>query len=419
MLALAMSGCAFVARASVSDGGEPADYPTPSYSRPAISADGRYLAFDSFAGNLTANAADGGVFLRDTRSGWTLAVSVRVDGTVDDLADTPAISGNGRYVAFVTDDAGHVPGGNGNFYQVFVRDMLAGVTSRISTKLNGNQATDDSGVPSLSHDGRFVAFESDSPGLVTGDLNDWTDVFVRDRVTNTTARVSVTSTGAEADTGGESPSISGAGNIVAFRSSEALVPSDTNNLDDIYIRNLTTSSTTLVSVNTNGALSNAASGSPVVSADGRFVAFTSWATTLDGIVDTNQSPDVFVRDLVAGTTQRVSRSSTGGLALGIAADPSISGDGRFVSYESTAPNAIPDDTNGVVDAFVFDRISETTSRVSTDQLGTELPSGGARAVLSADGRSVTFASKSAITGQAPTSFGQLYVRLTVPGATPR
>ncbi len=418
-LAIGLSGCAWISRASVSDSGEPAEFSTPSFSPPAISGDGRYIAFDTWAGNLVSSAEDGGVLVRDTRGGTTTAVSVRVDGTVDDFADTPAISGDGRYVAFVSDDKDLVPGGNGNFYQVFLRDRVTGVTSRISTKINGNQGTDDSGSPSLSNDGRYIAFESDSPGFVVGDKNDWTDVFVRDRVTNTTQRVSLTSTGAEADTGGEDPSISGTGAVVAFTSGEALVPSDTNDLDDIYVRNVATNTTKLVSVATNGTQTNGASRSPAISADGRFVAFTSVATNLDGIADTNNAPDVFVRDLLTGATQRASLNASGGLAHGIAAAPSISGDGRFVAYQTTASDAIEADTNGVVDAYVFDRASATTSRVSTDQLGTELPEGGIAPVLSADGQSVTFASAAQIMGQTLSTTRQLYVRVTVPGATPR
>ncbi len=416
--ALALSGCAWISRASVSSTGEPGDYPAPAISPPAISADGRYIAFDTFAGNLVPGAADGGVFVRDTRARTISAASVRADGTVDDFADTPAISGDGRYVAFVSDDKDIVPGGNDKFYQVFLRDRTTGVTSRVSSKANGNQGSDDSDAPSLSYDGRYVAFESDSPGLVPGDTNQWTDVFVRDRVTNTMRRVSLTSTGAEADSGGESPSISGNGNVVAFSSDDALVASDTNTVTDIYVRNIAANTTTLVSVATSGARSNGASASPAISANGRFVAFTSSATNLDGIPDTNNAPDVFVHDLLAGTTQRASLSAAGGLAHGAAAQPSISGDGRFVSYDSVAPDAVAHDTNGIADAFVLDRATATTSRVSTDQLGAELPEGGTRAVLSADGRFVTFASDAQITGQPHSATGQLYVRLTVPSATP-
>ena len=398
---------------------EPADFRTPTSSAPSISADGRYLAFDSFASNLTPNAEDGGVFVRDTRAGTTEAVSIRADGTVDDFADSPAISGDGRYVAFVSDNNGLVAGGNGNFYQVFVRDRVARVTTRISSKINGNQGTDDSDAPSLSYDGRYVAFESDSPGLVTADTNESTDVFVRDRYLGSTRRVSVDAAGAQVENGGESPSIDGTGTVVAFTSSDELVPNDTNVWEDVYARNLATNTMQLVSRGSGGAPANGSSRSPVVSANGRYVAFVSSATNLDGLADTNGASDVFIRDLWTGTTVRASRSSTVALAHGDSGAPSISGDGQFVSFESIAPDLVGNDTNGVMDTFVFDRTTGANSRVSTDQLGAQLPEGGSGAVLSSDGRSVTFCSDAQIPGQTPAADGQLYVRLTVPSATPR
>ncbi len=184
------------------------------------------------------------------------------------------------------------------------------------------------------------------------------------------------------------------------------------------MRNIAANTTTLVSVATNGVRANSASGSPKISANGRFVAFTSLATNLDGIADTNSAPDVFVRDLLTGTTQRASLSATGGLAHGRSSQASISGDGRFVSYESSAADAVSQDTNGVADAFVLDRATATTSRISTDQLGAQLPEGGTRPVVSADGRFVTFASDAQFSGQPRSTSGQLYVRLTTPSPTP-
>jgi Tol biopolymer transport system component len=412
-LILLLGGFGPVGRVSVSSTGAPAEYTTPSFTPVSISTDGRFLAFDSLAENLASNAA-GGVFVRDTRGGTTTAVSVRANGTVDDFADTPALSGDGRFVAFVSDDAQLVPGGNSNFYQVFLRDRTANVTTRISSKPNGNQGTDDSGHPSLSHDGRYVAFESDSPGLAgPGDTNDWTDVFVRDRVAGTTQRISVTSAGVQADLGGESPSISGDGRFVAFSSSEPLVASDTNNQTDIYVRDRAANTTNLVSLRTTGTISNGMSTEPAISASGRYVAFVSTATDLDGTADTTNA-DIFVRDLSAGTTSRVSRSNAGGVASSV----SISADGRYVSYQSTAPDAVGGDTNGVPDAFLYDRSLGTTQRFSTNQNGSQLPQGGTRPVVSADGQTVAFASAGVISGLSTASVGQLYSRFVASAPLP-
>jgi hypothetical protein len=127
---------------------------------------------------------------------------------------------------------------------------------------------------------------------------------------------------------------------------------------------------------------------------------------------------VFVRDLVAGTTQRVSRAGGGGPAHGAASSPSISGDGRYVAYESTAPDAVTGDTNAAADAFLFDRSAATTSRVSTNQDGSQLPQGGTRPAVSADGRVVAFASAAPIAGLAVAPMGQLYTRLIGAAAPP-
>jgi Tol biopolymer transport system component len=409
----ALTGPAGISRVSVSTAGVPGDSLSPTLTPPAISADGRYIAFDSFA-DFMPSAPDGAVYVRDTKAGSTTVASVKMNGTTDDAADTPALSGDGRYVAFVTDSTGLVAGGNSNFYQVYVRDRTTGATVRASTKPNGVQGTDDSGHPSLSSDGRYLAFESDSPGLVAGDTNEWTDVFLRDRVAGTLKRVDLTNAGAEADIGGDSPTISGDGRYVAFASYEPMTADDGNAVEDVFVRDTVANTTTLVSKPAGGGSSNSNSTSPVISADGKSVAFLSTATNMDGTTDDNGVNDVFVRSLQGNTTTRVSRNAGGGLAHGAATGPTISGDGRYVAYESTAADAVSGDTNGAVDSFVFDRNASTTSRVSTDQLGEQLPTGGSFPVLSANGAYVTFATDSQITGLGASALRQLYVRLTVP-----
>jgi Tol biopolymer transport system component len=416
---LGTSGCAWISRASQSAAGDPADSRTPTASDPAISADGRYVAFDSFAGNLAPTAEYGGVFVRDTRANRTEAVSLRANGTVDDFADSPTISDDGRFVAYVSDGDGIVAGGTDRFSQVYVRDRFLATTTRVSTKPNGNQGTDDSDDPSISGNGRWIAFASDSGGLVRNDLNGSTDVFVRDQLTGVNQRISVDAAGGELELGGDSPSIDRDGDMVAFVTGEQLVAADTNVWDDVYVRNLTTSAITLVSGAPGGAAANSGSMQPEISADGRQVAFASAATNLDGLPDANGAFDVFVRDLGSGTTTRVSTSIAGAAAQGRSDQPSISQDGRFVSFESTAADAVAGDTNGMPDAFVRDRTTGKVARLSTDQLGEQLPQGGDAAELSADGTSVTFRSVSPITGQTPSAFAQLYVRATVPSGTPR
>ena len=384
-------------RASVSNTGAPADYPTPTFSPASISADGRYVAFDSGADNLAAGADNGGVFVRDTWAEPMLPCRCGPTAPSTTRAIRPRSAATAASWRSSPTTRTSYPG---------ERQVLPSVPARPhdgrhDTHLDQDQREPGQRrqrLPSLSNDGRYIAFESDSPGLVAGDTNAWTDVFVRDRVTNTTKRVSVTATGAEADIGGESPSISADGRFVAFASSDILTSNDTNLTEDIYVRDMVASSTTLVSIAGNGAISNGLSDSPSISANGRFVVFRSAATNLDGLADTDGGTDVFVRDLVAGTTQRVSLSSVGGARPRRCGATGHRGDGRFVTYESTAADAVADDTNTVTDAFVYDRTLGQTSRVSTDSAGGQLLLGGVQPVVSADGRFVAFASASQVAG---------------------
>ncbi len=194
---------------------------------------------------------------------------MKLNGTVDDAADTPAISGDGRYVAFVTDSTGLVTGGNSNFYQVYVRDRTAGDDRPHLDEAERLQGTDDSGHPSLSSDGRYLAFESDSPGLVTGDTNDWTDVFVRDRVANTTEAREPHERRARKPTSGARARRS-AVTAATSRSQtyEPMTADDTNGIMDVYVRDTVANTTTLVSRPAGGGTSNGNSFSPVISADG-------------------------------------------------------------------------------------------------------------------------------------------------------
>src|SRR4028119_572855 len=183
--------------------------------------------------------------------------------------------------------------------------------TRVSFDSAGNQANNDSYNPSISADGRFVAFDSDASNIVPGDTNNNYDIFVRDRLTNTTTRVSLDSAGNQAKSDFYSPSISADGRFVAFRSyASNLVPGDTNDTDDIFVRDTLTNTTTRVSVNSAGNQGNSSSLDPSISGNGRFVAFISNATNLvPG--DTNNKRDIFVRDTLANTTTRLSVDSAG------------------------------------------------------------------------------------------------------------
>ncbi|MFZ1413730.1 MAG: hypothetical protein WAS73_04000 [Defluviicoccus sp.] len=387
-----------IERVSIASGGQQAD---GNSGVPSISADGRFVAFWSDAGNLvlgdTNEAWD--VFVHDRQTGTTERVSIASGGQqADGNSVDPSISADGRFVAFESDAGNLVPGDTNAPADVFVHDRQTGTTERVSVDSAGNQADGSSGDPSISADGRFVAFVSYASNLVPGDTNAPADVFVHDRQTGTTERVSVDSAGNQADYRGfyvwsDDPSISADGRFVAFTSRAGnLVPGDTNGAWDIFVHDRLTGKTERVSINSAGKQADDSSGGPSISADGRFVAFASWAGNLvQG--DTNETDDVFVHDRQTGRTERVSIDSVGKQADGSSYFPSINADGRFVAFFSAATNFVPGDTNESDDVFVHDRQTGTTERVSINSAGEQ--AGFLRSdppSISADGRFVAFGS---------------------------
>ncbi len=310
-------------------------------------------AFNESMGNqpkaftATAQAAYRGIF------GSTTRVSVASNGTLGDSGSTnPVISADGRFVAFTSSANNLVLRDTNNNGDIFVRDLQNGTTTRVSVANDGTQGTGFSSNPAISADGHFVAFTSNASNLVPGDTNNNSDVFVRDIQNGTTTRVSVANDGTQGTGFSSNPAISADGHFVAFTSSASnLVPGDTNGSSDIFVRDIQNGTTTRVSVANDGTQGNSSSSSPAISADGHFVAFTSSASNLvPG--DTNGSNDVFERDLQNGTTTRVSVASDGTEANSGSSSnskPAISADGRFVAFQSNATNLAPGDINNTTD----------------------------------------------------------------------
>jgi Ca2+-binding RTX toxin-like protein len=369
-------------------------------SSPSISADGRFVAFFSRASNLvpgdTNNNID--IFVRDLLTNTTTRVSIDSAGNQGNSdSSSPSISADGRFVAFASFASNLLPNMR---YDILVRDLLTNTTTNISVDSAGNPANNFSSSPSISADGRFVAFDSFASNLVAGDTNNNSpvrnsDIFLRDLLTSTTTRASIDSAGNQGNSNSFSPSISADGRFVAFQSFVSnLVPGDTNNQPDIFVRGLLTNTTTLVSVDSAGNQGNNFSSSPSISSDGRFVAFKSFASNLvPG--DTNNQPDIFVRDLSTNTTTRVSVDSAGNQGNNLSSSPSISADGRFVAFKSLASNLVPENTNNQSGIFVRDLLTNTTTRVSVDSVKVDpvkgLDSSGPLSI-SADGRFVVFGS---------------------------
>ena len=348
-------------RVSVGNGGVQGNEHSGVFGPPVIDGDARLVAFESGATNLVAGdtntATD--IFVRDLSGNTTRRISVSSrGGQANNFSDEPAISANGRYVAFESAASNLVAGDSNGVTDVFVRDLRAGTTRRVSVSGKGLQGNGYSDVPTISADGRYAAFESKASNLVSGDTNGKTDVFVRDLVAGTTRRISVSTAGKQANNDSSvfaTPSISADGRFVAFESAASnLVAGDTNKATDVFVHDLITGRTTRISVTTSGAQAggySTVSGAPVMSADGRYVAFFSSASNL-ATPDTNQATDVFVHDMASGATRRVSVTGAGAQANAYSDEPALTSDGRVIAFESLAGNLVAGDTNGKDDVFV-------------------------------------------------------------------
>jgi len=307
-------------------------------------------------------------------------------------SNAPSISADGQYVAFESYATNLVPGDTNGTADIFVHDRQTGQTTRVSVNSLGVQGNSASGRASLSADGHYVAFHSSATNLVPGDTNGVFDIFFHDRQTGQTTRVSVDSFGGEGNSGSSRPSISADGRYVAYYSSATnLVPNDTNNQADVFIHDRRTGQTTRLSVDSLGVQGNDASYHPSISADGQYVTFESKATNLV-LGDTNGFMDVFVHDRQMGQTTRVSVDSLGGEGNEYSSESAISADGRDIAFQSGANNLVPGDTNGTPDVFVHVRQTGQTTRVSVDSLGVEGNGGSSSPSISADGRFVAFGS---------------------------
>jgi Tol biopolymer transport system component len=374
---------------------EPAD--SHSY-RPSLSAAGRYAAFDSWAGNLApgVDVANSGVFVRDLAGGTTVLASTAGTAPPNGKSYMATISGDGRFIAFWSQASNLVADDTNGEEDLFVYERATATLTRVNLTGAGTQADPgdhDAHIvgerPSLSADGRFVAFDSRAANLVAGDLNDVGDVFVRDRQSGTTERINLAHDESEALSPSSAPSISADGRYVAFISQASLTPDDGNGSFDVYVFDRQGPALQRIGPSTGSA--------PSLSADGRVVAFDSYATDLVPGSTTNGKRHVFVYDR---TLAQMTLASMAGGVQGDddSSEPTLSADGRIVAFRSAATNLVAGDLNGDDDIFVRDRLSNVTTRVSVLALGTEGDAFSRRPALSADGFFIAFES-------AATNFG--------------
>ena len=379
------------------------DHRSQSHDRTPLSkAASMWLKIPIFLGSL----AFGLLLITETSTGGEILAGSITNVSVNNSGEhgnsnshAPKVSGDGRFIAFISEADNLVANDTNGHMDVFVHDRVSGVTERVSVDSLGNEGNEASVSPAISQNGQIVAYVSRASNLVPDDTNGMSDVFVHDRTTGVTTRVNVSSQGEEAN--GESYlagwdlSMSADGRFVTFHSGATnLIPNDTNQFSDIFLHDRQTGKTTRVSVNSQGEEANFDSLAPAISGNGNFIAFRSLADNLV-VGDTNNTDDVFVHDRLSGTTTRVSISTAGDEAIGqfltVFEPPAMSSDGRYVVYHSLGINLVPGVT--VPGRIYFrDRQTGTTELVSVNSQGEESNGGDQVPAISADGRFVTFSS---------------------------
>ncbi len=405
----------------------------------AVSSDGRFVAFASNGGNLVAGDQDPAAaqayfafddsFVKDmTGKGISFLVTDSSGNRIQDpagftenafFATYPwahvsgsqySMSADGRYVAFVTISSalvdralanpaagtGYTSGDINDQYDVYLKDRSTGAITLISSDINGLSDPDHSKSyqatqPVVSADGHLVAFTSGRPDLVSGDSNIASDIFVKDVTSGAIRLISTSAAGLEGDGPSYDPAFSADGKYVVFASfADNLVAGDTNHLEDIFRKNLSTGAIDLVSSTSAGGLGGGASyvtSAPVISADGRYVAFTSSSPNLVA-GDNNNNTDVFYKDMVTGQIKILSTTKEGAQLTGFSQFVSMSDDGRYVVFSS---GGLPGDTTGAANGmFIKDTSTGDLQPLLLSELGHLVPSFNGK--ISADGKYIILAS---------------------------
>ncbi len=405
--------------ASVSSSNEAGD----AYSEyPALSADGRFVSFQGQASDLVLGDANEthDIFVFDRQEGKVSRVSVNSAGEeANSWSTSSSLSGDGRYVVFSSYANNLVSDDTNGELDVFRHDRETGETIRVSVAYDGSELQGGQGYaafPTISADGNRVAFNSFAANLVENDTNDYIDQFLRDIEAGTTTRVNLHNDGTQSGTPASSlsftPHISGNGRYLVFASLWSGFGGATDNFSDIYRRDLQNDVTEYVSY-TQAMLSNDGSASaPSISRDGRYVVFHSLSSTLvPG--DENGVSDVFIRDLSTGVVERISVTDAGSEANEASFagfQRSVSSNGRFVVFMSSATNLVEGDTNQLTDVFVRDRVRKRTIRVSVGLHGEEADGHSSDGTISDDGKTVAFYSRSQTFGVETEGRGQIWVR---------
>ena len=387
----ALSTSVITARVSISSGAEEA---STASSNPSINDDGRFIAFASTANNLVSDDTNiyQDIFVHDWASDQTERVSISTAGLeANGDSANPSISGDGRFVVFESTASNLVPGDNNNSSDIFLHDRETHSTTRVSLSNGGQQADRASVTPVISSDGNVVAFISEATNIIPGGTNAIPKIFTYDIPSGTSELISVTTAGASPTAWSYAPSINADGSIVAFESdADDLVSNDNNFTKDVFVRNRGAQSTELISVALNSESGDLPSYLPDLSGDGRYVAFYSYASDLVS-GDANFKLDIFLRDRQNQTTQRINLLPDGSeTTTGHSFVARISEDGNYIVFESLATDLVPEEDNNTgVDIFLADT-SGSITRISVDSNGNEATGNSYRPVIDNTGDAVAF-----------------------------
>ena len=296
-------------------------------------------------------------------------------------SSNPSLNSDGTKIAFQS-NSGIFGNDSANLQHIYLKNTSSNTFSRISVDSNGNNADSISFSPSISGDGKIITYYSYAKNLVSGDTNNSTDVFARDLNTNKTILVSSSATGVYGNGESASPIVSRNGKFVAFDSKATNITTlSTNNKRQVYVKNLSTGEIDIVSINNAGLAGNQDSFLPSISNDGRYVAFASYASNLPS-ANANKY-DIYIHDRQTNTTELVSVG-----ANNHSGQATISGDGRYVAFLTLATTIVSGDTNSTADIIIYDRNNSTFQRV---QKSGSIPNGPSFAPkFSEDGRFLAF-----------------------------
>lgn len=387
--ATALGATATTERVSVTPGGAE---PDASSGEPSVSADGNLVAYSSYATDAVPGVGDGQspqIYVYDRTTGATKLVSASSSGQPgNDYSEQPAISADGRYVAFDSYATNLAPGAVA-FSDVYVKDLVTGELKRASVSASGAAGEDYSSSPSISADGNVVTFSSDAKNLTPVKTKSRRNEFAHYMDSGKTFQVNVSPQGKGGAGDCHKPSVSGDGRLIAFASSGRNLVKGGSKGWQIFVRDMKTKRTTVVSRSSGGKDGNGLSSHPVISGDGRYVAFESKATNLvKG--DANTAQDIFLRDLRKGTTKRISVTANGKEANAPSYDAAISNHGGFVAFWSQAGLVKP---RRAGKAHVFFYASRGRTRLQQADVNDAGQSANGRSYypsISADGRFVGF-----------------------------